>query len=135
MALPAQNRLLPEAFALAQNDSEPRQVVDGPGLSVWLQGSEAFATLPRGYTQVYFNSPLRQQQVDSAVTAAVVGSLQSGTNGAQQRSRYCRHGTQVGLDQGLRLSLSGFTDKQPELLAAALKGLRIKPTQRAGSGH
>ena len=131
LALPAQNRLLPEAFALAQNDSEPRQVVDGPDLSVWLQGSEAFATLPRGYTQVYFNSPLRQQQVDSAVTLLLWSDLYNLEQTAlSNEAGIAGMGLSVGLDQGLRLSLSGFTDKQPELLAAALKGLRIKPTQQ-----
>ena len=131
LALPAQNRLLPEAFALAQNDSEPRQMVDGPGLSVWLQGSEAFATLPRGYTQDYFNSPLRQQQVDSAVTLLLWSDLYNLEQTAlSNEAGIAGMGLSVGLDQGLRLSLSGFTDKQPELLAAAHKGLRIKPTQQ-----
>ena len=40
-------------------------------------------------------------------------------------------GLSVGLNEGLRLSLSGFTDKQPELLAAALAGLRVKPSEQA----
>ena len=40
-------------------------------------------------------------------------------------------GLNIGLDQGLRLSVSGFTDKQPELIAAALSGLRIDPTKQA----
>ena len=38
-------------------------------------------------------------------------------------------GLRVGLDEGLRLSLSGFTDKQPELLTAALNGLRLESEQ------
>ena len=40
-------------------------------------------------------------------------------------------GLRVGLDEGLRLSLSGFTDKQPELLTAALNGLRLEPSEQA----
>ena len=40
-------------------------------------------------------------------------------------------GLSLGLDEGLRLSISGFTDKQPELLTAALAGLRVNPDQQA----
>ena len=40
-------------------------------------------------------------------------------------------GLSLGLDEGLRLSISGFTDKQPELLTAALAGLRVDPDQQA----
>jgi protease-3 len=35
------------------------------------------------------------------------------------------------LDEGLRISISGFTDKQPELLAAALSALRVSPDEQA----
>ena len=132
LALPAQNRLLPEAFTLAQGNSEPKLVVDAPDLSIWLQGSEAFADLPRGYTQVYFNSPLRQQRVDSAVVLLLWSDLYNLEQTAlRNEAAIAGMGISVELNQGLRLSLSGFTDKQPELLAAALAGLRMKPTQQA----
>lgn len=132
LALPAQNRLLPEAFELAQGNSEPRLVVDEPDLSIWLQGSEAFADLPRGYTQVYFNSPLRQQQVDSAVMLLLWSDLYNLEQTAlSNEAGIAGMGLSVGLNEGLRLSLSGFTDKQPELLAAALAGLRVKPSEQA----
>ena len=36
----------------------------------------------------------------------------------------------IGLGSGAKVVVVGFTDKQPELLAAALKGLRLKPTQQ-----
>ena len=132
LALPAQNRLLPEQFELANTTSEPRQIIDEPGLSVWLQGSEAFADLPRGYAQVYLNSPLRQQEVD----AAVMMVLWSDLYGLQQtalinEASIAGMGLSLGLDEGLRLSISGFTDKQPELLTAALAGLRVDPDQQA----
>ena len=132
LALPAQNRLLPEQFELANTTSEPREVINEPGLSIWLQGSEAFAELPRGYAQVYLNSPLRQQEVD----AAVMMVLWSDLYGLQQtalinEASIAGMGLSLGLDEGLRLSISGFTDKQPELLSAALAGLRVNPDQQA----
>ncbi len=75
LALPAQNSLLPEQFAIVSTQSEPQQVIEEPGLSVWLQGSEAFAQLPRGYTQLYLNSPVRQQRVDAAVMMVLWADL------------------------------------------------------------
>ena len=47
LKLPAQNRLLPEQFKLADAPSQPELVVDEEA-SIWLRGSEAFADLPRG---------------------------------------------------------------------------------------
>ena len=40
-------------------------------------------------------------------------------------------GLSLQLDEGLRISISGFTDKQPELLAAALSALRVSPDEQA----
>ena len=132
LALPAQNQLLPQQFELAVTDSTPDLVIDEPGLSVWLQGSEAFADLPRGYAQVYLNSPLRQQQVE----AAVMLLLWSDLYGLEQtalinEAGIAGMGLSLGLDEGLRLSISGFTDKQPALLATALAALRIDPSAQS----
>ncbi|MDG1682751.1 MAG: insulinase family protein, partial [Luminiphilus sp.] len=57
LSLPAENRLLPEQFAIVETRQHPEQVMAASDISVWLQGSEAFADLPRGYTQVYLNTP------------------------------------------------------------------------------
>ena len=132
LKLPAQNRLLPEQFELADAPSQPELVVDEEGLSVWLRGSEAFADLPRGYTQVYLNSPLRQASVETAVMLVLWVDLYNLEQTAlRDEAGIAGMGLRVGLDEGLRLSLSGFTDKQPELLTAALNGLRLEPSEQA----
>ena len=132
LALPAQNQLLPQQFELAVTDSTPGLVIDEPGLSVWLQGSEAFADLPRGYVQVYLNSPLRQQQVEAAVMLVLWSDLYGLEQTALiNEAGIAGMGLSLGLDEGLRLSISGFTDKQPALLATALAALRIDPSAQS----
>ena len=132
LAMPAQNRLLPEQFQLVTTGSAPALVIDEAGLSVWLQGSEAFADLPRGYAQIYLNSPLRQRDAESAVVLLIWSDLYNLEQTALiNEAGIAGMGLNVGLDEGLRLSVSGFTDKQPELIAAALDGLRVDPTEQA----
>ena len=132
LALPAQNSLLPEQFEIVSTQSEPQRVIDEPGLSVWLQGSEAFAQLPRGYTQLYLNSPVRQQRVDAAVMMVLWADLYNLNETALiTEAGIAGMGLGLQLDEGLRISISGFTDKQPELLAAALSALRVSPDEQA----
>ena len=132
LALPAQNQLLPQRFELAVTNSTPELVIDEPGLSVWLQGSEAFANLPRGYAQIYLNSPLRQQQVDAAVMLVLWSDLYGLEQTALiNEASIAGMGLSLGLDEGLRLSISGFTDKQPTLIATALSALRIDPSAQS----
>ena len=132
LALPAQNSLLPEQFTIVSTQSEPQRVIDEPGLSVWLQGSEAFAQLPRGYTQLYLNSPVRQQRVDAAVMMVLWADLYNLNETALiTEAGIAGMGLGLQLDEGLRISISGFTDKQPELLAAALSALRVSPDEQA----
>ena len=132
LALPAQNSLLPEQFTIVSTESEPQRVIDEPGLSVWLQGSEAFAQLPRGYTQLYLNAPVRQQRVDAAVMMVLWADLYNLNETALiTEAGIAGMGLSVQLDEGLRISISGFTDKQPELLATALSALRVSPDEQA----
>ena len=132
LSLPAENRLLPEQFAIVESSERPEQVVAAPDITIWLQGSEAFAELPRGYTQVYLNTPYRQQSVDAAVMLVLWADLYNLAQTALiNEAGIAGMGLDLALDQGLRLTLSGFTDKQPDLLAAALAGLTVSPDEQA----
>ncbi len=132
LRLPAENRLLPEQFAIVESSQQPEQVVAAPDISVWLQGSKAFSALPRGYTQVYLNTPYRQQSVDAAVMLVLWSDLYNLAQTALiNEAGIAGMGLNLALDQGLRLTLSGFTDKQPDLLAAALSGLSVNPDEQA----
>ena len=132
LSLPAKNRLLPEQFAIVEANRQPEQVWEASDISVWLQGSEAFAALPRGYTQIYLNTPYRQQSVDAAVMLVLWSDLYNLAQTALiNEAAIAGMGLSLALDEGLRLSLSGFTDKQPELLSAALAGLKVNPDEQA----
>ena len=132
LSLPAENRLLPEQFTIAETSQHPEQVMAASDISVWLQGSEAFADLPRGYTQVYLNTPYRQQSVDAAVMLVLWTDLYNLAQTALiNEAGIAGMGLNLALDEGLRLTLSGFTDKQPELLSAALAGLRVSPDEQS----
>ncbi|MDO8863445.1 insulinase family protein [Haliea sp. E1-2-M8] len=128
LALPALNTLLPEKFALHAAATEPTRVVDSDGIELWLQGSEHFAEQPRGYTQLYFNTPARQESATGSVLLALWADLY------QQRQKawfteaaIAGMNAKVSVDDGIRLSVTGFTDKQLPFLQQALAGLQFKP--------
>ncbi|MFO7551829.1 MAG: insulinase family protein [Haliea sp.] len=131
LTLPALNTLLPERFALHDVATEPTRVVDTGGIELWLQGSEHFAEQPRGYTQLYFNTPARQESATGSVLLALWADLY------QQRQRawfteaaIAGMEASVSVEDGLRLSVTGFTDRQLPFLQQALAGLQFKPGAR-----
>jgi len=131
LGLPSLNRLLPEQFDLVEGVSGPTIVVEEPGLSIWTQASEAFPNLPKGFTQLHLNTgssltpegavlfdlwvDLYQLEQTALTTEAAIAGMSLGVSGST----------------GIQLSISGFTDKQPELLRQSLAGLRINPTEQA----
>ena len=131
LALPAQNTLLPERFDIAKTQSKPTLAVDEPGISVWMVGSEAFSDLPRGYAQVYLNAPVRQS-ADGVVMLVLWADLfRLQQTALINEAGIAGMGLSLGTDEGIQLWVSGFTDKQPELLNAALKGLRVNPSEQS----
>jgi len=131
LALPARNTLLPERFEIAKTDSTPKLAVDEPGLSVWMVGSEAFSELPRGYAQVYLNAPVRQS-ADGVVMLVLWADLfRLQQTALINEAGIAGMGLSLGTDEGIQLWVSGFTDKQPQLLNAALTGLRVNPSEQS----
>ena len=131
LALPARNTLLPERFDIAETQSKPTLAVDEPGISVWMVGSEAFSDLPRGYAQVYLNAPVRQS-ADGVVMLVLWADLfRLQQTALINEAGIAGMGLSLGTDEGIQLWVSGFTDKQPELLNAALKGLRVNPSEQS----
>ena len=64
---------------------------------------------------------MRQQRVDAAVMMVLWADLYNLQETALiTEAGIAGMGLSLQLDEGLRISISGFTDKQPELLAAAL---------------
>lgn len=131
LALPALNTLLPESFEVVAANPRPTKVVAQDGMEIWLQGSEYFPEQPKGFTQLYINSDVRIRGPDGAVLLALWEDLYrlSQTALFTEASIAGMNGG-VSAAEGLRLTISGFTDKQPELMRAALAGLRIAPSEQ-----
>ena len=131
LALPARNTLLPERFDIAETQSKPTLAVDEPGISVWMVGSEAFSDLPRGYAQVYLNAPVRQSAGGVVMLVLWADLFRLQQTALINEAGIAGMGLSLGTDEGIQLWVSGFTDKQPELLNAALKGLRVNPSEQS----
>ncbi len=132
LALPGPNTLLPEQFNLHGAGTRPTLAVDADGVQLWLQGSQYFAQQPRGYTQLYFNTPARQESARGSVMLALWADLYR-----QRQKAWFTEAEAAGMEpgisvaDGIRLSVSGFTDKQLPFLQQALAGLRFTPDARA----
>ena len=130
LALPALNTLFPEDFEVAHADPEPRQIVDSAAAEFWLQGSEFYRDQPRGVAQIYLNTTDRGQSAE----ASVMLSLWSDLYTLSQRA-YFAASSDAGISAsispgyGVKLTFSGFTDKQPELIRQSLVALRLELTE------
>lgn len=127
LAMPALNTLLPESFELKHAGANPEKVLDADGFEIWLQGSEVYPEQPKGFTQIYLNSDARQK----SPAAAVMFSLWADLYGLSQaklfeEARVAGMNPSVASANGIQMSVSGFTDKQPELISEAIAGLNIE---------
>ena len=104
LTLPALNTLLPERFALHDAATEPTRVVDTGGIELWLQGSVLLALW----------ADLYQQRQRAWFTEAAIAGMEAS----------------VSVEDGIRLSVTGFTDQQLPFLQQALAGLQFKPDAR-----
>jgi len=132
LALPALNSLLPESFEVAHASSSPAHVVAQEDIDIWLQGSEIYREQPKGFTQIYLNTPSRQNRPEAVVLMALWDDLYS----MAQRTLFTEAsiaGMSAGMStaNGVKLTFSGFTDKQPVLIEQALDALRIQPSDEA----
>ncbi len=126
---PALNTLLPESFEVAHGPVTPEKLLSTETMEIWLQGSETFPEQPKGFTQVYLNTDTRA----SDASAEVMYALWTDLYNLSQTTLFTEAsvaGMNVGASSGfgLRFTVSGFTDKQPELLKRAADALRITPT-------
>ena len=126
MHLPERNTLLPEGFDLRKTTPEPRQLQAAPGLDVWLQGSRHFPEQPRGELHLYLNTDARQRGPEGSVLLSLWTDLYRQRQAALlTEAEIAGMAVSVTAEEGLRLRIDGFTDKQPELLARVIQGLRV----------
>jgi len=130
LSLPNVNKLLPEAFELKTEglatQEKPEVVFDQSGIKAWQFPSQAFAEQPKGVFRAYFNSPEKQAGIKGQVLFSLWADLF-----ALNQSALMAEATNAGMDlrltdaNGLELSVSGFTDKQPLLFERGLIAMKF----------
>lgn len=130
LTLPSKNGLLPANFDLREPSTEATPIAVADNVTFWLKGSDYFAGLPKGFARIQLSSDLALNSVDNQVYLSLWQSLYD-LKQARLATEASIAGMSLNLDasNGITLTVSGFTDKQPELLERALAGLRVAPTE------
>ncbi|PDH36355.1 MAG: peptidase M16 [Halieaceae bacterium MED-G27] len=129
LQMPRNNTLLPENFDLKETVAVPSAIEVDDNVTFWLRGSEDFASLPRGFTRIQVNTDVALESPENAVLLRLWKSLYDlKTEALRNEASIAGMSLWVSTGNGLSMTLSGFTDKQPELLARALADLRVEPT-------
>ncbi|MBT42309.1 MAG: peptidase M16 [Idiomarina sp.] len=134
VSLPKVNELLPESFAIRDNASfaKPKIVTQEPGLEVWQYPSQKFADQPRGILTVNINNEAPITDIKSHVLAALWRDLYSlNTSALDTEASIAGMNLSLANGVGMTLTVSGFTDKQPELLNRALSALAFNVEPRS----
>ncbi|RUO37658.1 pitrilysin [Aliidiomarina shirensis] len=117
VSLPSANTLFPEDLSLVAEEvhSKPQQLLDEPGISVWLKRSDRFAE-PRAEVTVRMFQPTFERSIQEQVAVQVLMDTFGLSQQALSREASIA-GTGFGLSagNGLTLRLSGFNDKQAQL--------------------
>ncbi len=131
LALPEINRLMPEKFTIKNSkrnkQNKPEIIYEHDGLSAWLYPSKNFTQQPEGVLNIYFNSPARANSISGQILLSIWSELYH-LNQSALITEASIAGMNVGLSDvnGLELTISGFTDKQPLLIKSSLAALNFK---------
>ncbi|QPB85275.1 peptidase M16 [Pseudoalteromonas rubra] len=134
LSLPSINRLLPEQFdVVTQSESSDTvdKIYEDSTVAVWQKTSEKYGEQPKGRLLVHINSPLMLDSVQVRVAAALWADLYAIEKAKlQTEASVAGMGMRMSVNNGLLLTLSGFTDKQGMLLSQSLEGLKVQPTAK-----
>ncbi|MDV6316773.1 insulinase family protein [Idiomarina sp. HP20-50] len=132
--LPKVNTLLPESFAIKQNKAfdKPQVVLEENGIQVWQYPSQVYSEQPRGVFSIEINNPLPIEDIKANVLTAIWRDLYNLNNSALDTEANIA-GMNLSLTDnvGLNLQVSGFTDKQPQLLERAVNNLSFTVEEQA----
>jgi len=126
ITLPSPNAYLPQQFALVEaSGKKPVQVKTVDGLSLWVMSDAQFG-VPRGHVKIALFNPAMSQTVQDAAKRDLYTALLSDR---LRETLYPAWLAGMGFelsafDRGIMLSVSGFTDKQADVLAALVKALQ-----------
>ncbi|WP_063371233.1 insulinase family protein [Pseudoalteromonas luteoviolacea] len=135
LALPSVNRLLPENFDIKvpQDGQTNRveQVYKGERIHAWRKSSERYTQQPKGTLEVVFNSAMPINNVENKVAAQLwVDLYRIQKAKLMTEAHVAGMGLDLSYSNGLVMSLSGFTDKQPRLLEQAFIDFKVSPTAK-----
>ncbi|WP_046004274.1 insulinase family protein [Pseudoalteromonas rubra] len=134
LALPSVNRLLPEQFDIVTQGEASKtvnKIYQDNSVAVWQKTSDKYSEQPKGRLQVHINSPLTLDSVQVQVAAALWADLYAIDKAKlQTEAGVAGMGMRMSVNNGLLLTLSGFTDKQGVLLSQSLEGLKVQPTAK-----
>ncbi|CAH9050801.1 Protease 3 [Pseudoalteromonas holothuriae] len=134
LELPSVNKLLPEQFAIKTTPEQAskgvQKVFDEPGLTIWHAPSERFMHQPKGNLDIYINSPEPMTNIKADVALSVWSDLFAiAQSRLQTEANVAGMSLRLSQNIGLVLNVSGFTDKQPQLLSQAMQNLKLSVTQ------
>lgn len=135
LELPSVNTLLPENFDIKTHkttgEQKVAQVYSDKRTTIWHAPSTAFAHQPKGAIRVLINTPEPSENIKARVALSLWTDLYQ-----IAQSRLITEASVAGMNlrlssnNGLVLSVGGFTDKQDELLSKALSNLAVSVTEQ-----
>ncbi|MBE0371078.1 insulinase family protein [Pseudoalteromonas aurantia] len=130
LELPSINRLLPQKFDIKTTAKQAKagvsEVYNDERITIWHSASERFSHQPKGSMDIFINTATPNTSIKHDVAMHLWADL----FGLQQ-SRLITEASVAGMSvslapsNGLILSVSGFTDKQPTLVSQALKSVEL----------
>ncbi|WP_299073918.1 insulinase family protein [uncultured Paraglaciecola sp.] len=121
--LPNENRLMPQRFNIIEPvyTQKPELLVNEKGFNVHL-GHSALFKQPKGIIILELNSKLPKASAKHQIIAELLGrAIGQQFIELQTEANVAGMSLNLSISNGLVLTISGFTDKQQELLAAAYK--------------
>ncbi|MEI5637501.1 MULTISPECIES: insulinase family protein [unclassified Pseudoalteromonas] len=136
LALPSVNTLLPEQFAIKTSAEDAQKgvqkVIDQAGVQIWHAASERFYQQPKGNLKLYINNPQALSDVKTQVALSIWSDLYRIEKAKlMTEAGVAGMGLNVTAANGLVMNVSGFTDKQPELLQQALNNIAVDSDERS----
>ncbi|WP_300319813.1 insulinase family protein [Idiomarina sp.] len=132
--LPKVNTLLPESFEIKKNDAfeKPKVVIDDEGLQVWQYPSQLYGDQPRGIFTIQINNSAPLKDIKANVLGALWKDLYNmNVSALDTEANIAGMNLNLSDTTGMTLTVSGFTDKQPQLLERAIEGLSFEVDPQA----
>ena len=132
--LPKVNTLLPESFEIKKNDAfeKPQVVIDDLCCKYGSTQANFMGDQPRGIFNVQMNNPATLHDIKANVLGALWKDLYNmNVSASDTEANIAGMNLSLNDTTGMTLTVSGFTDKQPQLLERAIEGLSFEVDPQA----